>query len=190
MKPVNKEPYNPLTTMLKGCITTDGGADNYHYNGKRKLTPRELCLFQSFPIDYHFTEVKGEAIKQIGNAFPPVMAEAMYRTVAKTLEALDHKLINAEDTIDNIDALLQDKGIVIPVASQSPYRYLKRSNGSVHSRNPGPSSLFGRREIAPEGSNGRKRGAASIPLRPSSQRRRVMTDAEIAEENGDLIMLD
>jgi DNA (cytosine-5)-methyltransferase 1 len=176
--------------MLRGCITTSGGDDNYHYNGKRKFTPRELCLFQSFPIDYLFTEGKGEAIKQIGNAFPPIMAEAMYRTVAKTLEAFDHELIDAEDIIDDIDTLLDDKGIVIPVASQSPYRYLIRNNAPLRSKNPGPSSIFGRREIEPERYNGRKRGAATIPVRPSPQRRRVMTDADIAEENGDLIVLD
>ena len=55
----------------------------------------------------------GEATKQIGNAFPPIMAEAMYRTIAKALEAFDKQLIDAEDdlSVSDLDGILRRKGI-------------------------------------------------------------------------------
>lgn len=102
-----REATNPKD-FLKGCITT-GGSDSYHYSGLRKWTPRELSLFQSFPYGYKFTGSNTEATKQIGNAFPPVMAEAMYRTIIKTLEAFDNGLIDAEEPIFDIDETIRKK---------------------------------------------------------------------------------
>ena len=180
--------------MVKGCVTTSGGDSNYYHNGKRRFTPREFCLFQTFAIDYHFTGGKGEATKQIGNAFPPIMAEAVYRTIAKTLEAFDHELIDAEDCIEDLDAFLKDKGVVLPAASsRSPYRYLTRNNTSTRApKHAASSSIFSRKtEIEPVRSTSRKRGASTaLPFRLSRQRRRVLADAELAEETGDLIVLD
>jgi DNA (cytosine-5)-methyltransferase 1 len=104
-----RAPYNPKT-FLKGCITTSG-AESYHYTGTRRYTPRELSLFQSFPCGYHFTGSQSEATKQIGNAFPPVMAEALYQTIAKTLEAFDQGHIEAEDDLSDLDGMLERKGV-------------------------------------------------------------------------------
>ncbi|KAL5115988.1 hypothetical protein ACEQ8H_006105 [Pleosporales sp. CAS-2024a] len=89
-----QSPYSPHT-FLKGCITAKG-ASIHHYSGTRKYTPRELALFQSFPHTYQFSGTKTAATKQIGNAFPPIMAEAMYRTIIKTLAAFDAGLIGPE----------------------------------------------------------------------------------------------
>jgi DNA (cytosine-5)-methyltransferase 1 len=100
--------YNPQV-FLKGCITTSG-TTVYHYSGLRKYTPRELSLFQSFPIDYKFVGSQGQATKQIGNAFPPIMAEALYRNIAKTLEAFDGGYIEAEDDLTDLDGILERKG--------------------------------------------------------------------------------
>ena len=41
------------------------------------LQPHELAAAQSFPADYIFTGNKGEVVRQIGNAVPPKLAEAL-----------------------------------------------------------------------------------------------------------------
>jgi hypothetical protein len=113
-----QDPHSPRT-FLKGCITTDGGTA-YHYSGTRKYTPRELSLLQTFPIDYKFSGTQTAARKQIGNAFPPIMAEAMYRTIAKTLEAFDKGYIKAEDDLSDLDRILDRKGAALRQARPVP----------------------------------------------------------------------
>ncbi|CAI9632204.1 unnamed protein product [Alternaria burnsii] len=100
--------YNPHT-FLKGCITTSSTTAT-HPSSERAFTPRELSLFQSFPYVYKFTGTKSDATKQIGNAFPPIMAQAMYHIIAKTLNAFDNGLIGAEDDLSELDALLELRG--------------------------------------------------------------------------------
>jgi DNA (cytosine-5)-methyltransferase 1 len=106
--PVPKPAYDPRT-FLKGCITTSG-TTACHPSGERQFTPRELSLFQSFPYIYKFTGTKSEATKQIGNAFPPIMAQALYETIAKTLNVFDEGIIGAEDDLSDLDALLNQNG--------------------------------------------------------------------------------
>jgi DNA (cytosine-5)-methyltransferase 1 len=45
----------------------------------RMLQPHELAAAQSFPMDYQFAGNKGEIVKQIGNAVPGRVAEALCR---------------------------------------------------------------------------------------------------------------
>lgn len=47
----------------------------------RMLTTKELSDAMSFPDDYIFCGSDSDAKKQIGNAVPPVLAEALYRAV-------------------------------------------------------------------------------------------------------------
>ncbi|KAH7116783.1 S-adenosyl-L-methionine-dependent methyltransferase [Dendryphion nanum] len=167
MNHTNKDPYDPHNSMLPGCITTGGGG-NYHYSGHRRYTAREMSLFQSFSLTYIFTGSNTEALKQIGNAFPPIMAESMYCVIAQTLEAYDNGLIGAEEEINDLQAHLESKNIRLPEppkstvsllgdclsspsqsqTPQSPYRYLHRSVSSSNSSSPSTprkkSALFSR----------------------------------------------
>jgi DNA (cytosine-5)-methyltransferase 1 len=108
-KPARKprSPYDPRSFI--GCITRSG-ANKYHYSGKRKYTPRELSQFQGFPLNYKFFGSRTTATEQIGNAFPPPMGEALYRNIAKTLEAFDGGYIEAEDDLTDLDGILERKG--------------------------------------------------------------------------------
>jgi DNA (cytosine-5)-methyltransferase 1 len=98
MRRTNAPAIDPRTSLVKGCITTDGGT-NYHYNGTRKCTVRELSLYQTFKISHIWTGNKIDALRQIGNGFPPATAEVMFTAVIRTLEAFDNGLISAEDEL-------------------------------------------------------------------------------------------
>lgn len=112
-------------------------------------------------MTYKFCGSQTEAKKQVGNAFPPIMAEAMFRTIAKTLEAFDKGFIGAEDDIDDIDSFLERKGVRLapppapPRASFRPSpqpsrfsRYLVRDAHSGPGRStPFYSSPFARHQV-------------------------------------------
>ncbi|KAI4702103.1 hypothetical protein J4E81_002465 [Alternaria sp. BMP 2799] len=157
--PIPRPAYNPRT-FLQGCITT-GGTTACHPSGKRHFTPRELSLCQSFPYVYQFTGAQGEAKKQIGNAFPPIMAQAMYQTIEKTLEAFENGLIGAEDDLSDLDAILGPSGESVPQqrrldsftgSANIPFRHSRtassrsaRATISPSTRNNGSESMQSRR---------------------------------------------
>ena len=52
-----------------------------------RLTPEQLAVLQGFPPDWVFTGTKTARCRQIGNAFPPPVAEAVGRRLAEILAA-------------------------------------------------------------------------------------------------------
>lgn len=56
---------------------------------RRTFTVREAARIQSFPDDFDFKGSRGEKFKQIGNAVPPLFAEALAKSIKKNLEELD-----------------------------------------------------------------------------------------------------
>ncbi|KAF1916765.1 S-adenosyl-L-methionine-dependent methyltransferase [Ampelomyces quisqualis] len=155
--PQRRKPYDPKT-FLNGCIT-EKGSSTYHYSGTRKYTPRELALFQGFPVDYQFSGTKTQATAQVGNAYPPIVAEAVFASVAKTLEAFDAGYIDAEDDLSDLDSILERKGAVLqprqdmvrrslfdaaPQPSSQSSRYLIRDHPNSGHAIPTSSSPFAR----------------------------------------------
>ncbi len=56
-----------------------------HYEEDRVMTPRELARLQSFPDDFLFESSKSMALKQIGNAVPPLLGKAIGKAVLEML---------------------------------------------------------------------------------------------------------
>ena len=54
----------------------------------RTITVREAARLQSFPDDFQFAGSRSEKYKQIGNAVPPLFAEALARAIRSNLDSL------------------------------------------------------------------------------------------------------
>lgn len=79
------DPSQPAPTMTTRCTTPSCGRFA-HPSEDRGLTLREAALIQTFPANYKFEGRYGEVERQIGNAVPARMAEALGLVVARLLE--------------------------------------------------------------------------------------------------------
>lgn len=71
----------------KPCFTIDTGHNHhFHYKANRVPTVRESARIQSFPDDFKFVGIKTSQLKQVGNAVPPLLAQAVAESIINTLE--------------------------------------------------------------------------------------------------------
>lgn len=70
----------PATAMTTRCISLSNGRFG-HPTQDRAISLREAALLQSFPRSFHFTGTLAERARQVGNAVPPRMAEALGRSL-------------------------------------------------------------------------------------------------------------
>lgn len=75
--------YDPDKPSI--CITGDM-RKVFHYSQNRALSVRELARIQSFPDNFIFTGSKISQQQQVGNAVPPLLAQAVAKTIKKELE--------------------------------------------------------------------------------------------------------
>lgn len=71
----------------KPAPTIDTGhRHHFHYKYNRVPTVRECARLQSFPDDFIFEGNKTQQFRQVGNAVPPLMAQAIAEALLKYLE--------------------------------------------------------------------------------------------------------
>jgi DNA (cytosine-5)-methyltransferase 1 len=68
----------------RGLVDVPPAAD---FEGMPRLTVRMCARVQGFPDDWQFVGKKTPAYRQVGNAFPPPVAHAVGRQIAKAIEA-------------------------------------------------------------------------------------------------------
>jgi len=69
------------------CFTIDTGHNHhFHYTANRVPTARESARIQSFPDKFEFIGIKTSQLKQVGNAVPPLLAEAIAKDIKILLD--------------------------------------------------------------------------------------------------------
>ena len=99
----DSQPYDDCQP-LRSCITTSGGESNTHPSGKGSFIQQELAQLQGFPPHHLFapgnmTDVK----RQIGNAVPACVAEAIYKEIIKSLRGSDRKAAAWKQDVIHLD---------------------------------------------------------------------------------------
>lgn len=79
-------PDGLASTILTKCDLHWGAF--IHYSQERTLTVREAARLQSFPDKFMFTGSKIEQFRQVGNAVPPILAQAVASSVREHLEKI------------------------------------------------------------------------------------------------------
>ncbi len=74
------------STILTKCDPHWGAF--FHPDQARAFTVREAARIQSFPDHYFFTGSQAEQFAQVGNAVPPLLAEAVGRSLKAVLEEI------------------------------------------------------------------------------------------------------
>ncbi|TIA86228.1 S-adenosyl-L-methionine-dependent methyltransferase [Aureobasidium pullulans] len=115
-------PYSPHQ-LVRGCITTSGGLNNWHYSGKRHYTEREFACFQTFPLDHVFIGNRTSVVQQVGNAVPPAFSSKLYASIRKCFEEVDEEdrervapidLTHDDDDVDvDIEQMMKDERVVM-----------------------------------------------------------------------------
>jgi DNA (cytosine-5)-methyltransferase 1 len=81
------DPKLPAPTVTARGDNKGGVVVLHHPNNHRRMSVRELAITQSFPIDFVFHCNQSSAYRLIGNAVPPVLAEAMAKAFPRTVIA-------------------------------------------------------------------------------------------------------
>lgn len=69
------------------CFTIDTGHNHhFHYRANRVPTARESARIQSFPDRFRFLGIKTSQLKQVGNAVPPLLAQALAEKISEYLQ--------------------------------------------------------------------------------------------------------
>lgn len=95
--------YNRLGwTELSRSITAHIAKDGYWYihpSQPRTLSVREAARIQTFPDRYRFAGTRSDAFRQIGNAVPPALAEAVASSLRRSLRATRRELRQDRDVV-------------------------------------------------------------------------------------------
>ena len=77
-------PDGLASTILTKCDPHWGAY--FHYSQERSFTVREAARIQSFPDHFIFTGTQAQQFAQVGNAVPPLLAQAVGLSIKSILE--------------------------------------------------------------------------------------------------------
>lgn len=80
------EPDEPSTTIIAHLYKDGNRFIHYDPEQQRTITVREAARLQSFPDDFEFVGSRGSAYQMIGNAVPPMLANAIAKAVYELLK--------------------------------------------------------------------------------------------------------
>lgn len=130
----------------------------------RSITPREAARAQSFPDWFTFPEARTHAFRLIGNAVPPLVAEAVGRAVKSFLESctsLDSDALLRSDEVQELEAWFEHPGAPVDLDDEALLRLwqgLLLSHPELHPANAldhGPAeelACYASSELSPVGS--------------------------------------
>jgi DNA (cytosine-5)-methyltransferase 1 len=91
--------YKRLVGDLNSLTITSACTREFiHPREDRPLTLREAARLQSFPDRFRFLGTTTSVARQIGNAFPPIIAQIFAEHLLRTVENLDAKLSTRHGT--------------------------------------------------------------------------------------------
>ncbi|TNJ40140.1 DNA cytosine methyltransferase [Phaeobacter sp. B1627] len=79
---------------VEGRTIANEAPDPFH-NDMPRLTVRMVARLQGFPDSWHFTGAKTNAYRQVGNAFPPPVAEAVARQIRAAIAKPNLHVVSA-----------------------------------------------------------------------------------------------
>lgn len=82
----NRLPWDDVSRSITAHLAKDGYW-YIHPSEQRTLTVREAARIQTFPDHFRFAGTRSHAFRQIGNAVPPALAEAIGREIAAAVRA-------------------------------------------------------------------------------------------------------
>ena len=83
--------WNKPSTTITRNLGTPSSARCIHPKAPRPLTTREGARLQSFPDNYIFYGSRGKKNLQIGEAVPPLLAQALMKSVQQCLQTTQNK---------------------------------------------------------------------------------------------------
>ena len=83
------EPNEPSTTIIAHLYKDGNRFIHYDPTQQRSITVREAARLQSFPDDFNFVGNRGNAYQMIGNAVPPLLAEAIAKAIDELLKEVN-----------------------------------------------------------------------------------------------------
>jgi DNA (cytosine-5)-methyltransferase 1/site-specific DNA-methyltransferase (adenine-specific) len=127
--------WDDVSPTIDTRFDTPSNGRNSHPVLHRAITPREAARIQSFDDDFVFTGPKTSVCRQIGNAVPPFMAEAIANTINdayidKRMESEDYSTYLA-DSFVFVKELKKNDIIVNHIITDPPYNISKENNFST-----------------------------------------------------------
>lgn len=112
---------------------TPSNGRNSHPFLHRSITPREAARIQSFPDNFIFTGPKGAICRQIGNAVPPLLSEALGKHILKELSLNNYHsgndfTIYHANAYNKIKELQRNNITVNHIITDPPYNISQNNN--------------------------------------------------------------